>query len=267
MGSDGMSRARLGDLEFAFRSVGSGPPLLMLHGLEGDHRVFEGVQNALMNDIQTIAMDQRDCGATKWISAPCDYTIDAIVEDAIRLIDDLGFDRVHLIGNSAGGIVAQHIAVKYPQKIDRLILGLTFPADSDLASINPEGAARRRAIGEMGEGSNHALAMLMSSPAYFAAHPALTDWMSAVRATHAPGALPRRHQAIREAAGVQPSAITAQTLVIAAQLDAVVPPWVVQKLQDQIPGAVGTTLADVGHLAAIENPSSFAQAVRNFLLA
>jgi pimeloyl-ACP methyl ester carboxylesterase len=261
-----LGKEQIGAVEIVFRQTGAGPPLLMLHGMEGDHGVFAGVQDELEDTFTTIAFDQRDCGRSRWMgSVPEAYTIMDLAEDTIRLLDALGIERTHLLGNSVGGVIAQYVATTWPERVDRLVLGLTFPGIAPLEHFNPAGIAKRRELAAEGRRDERGIAELLSTPKFVGRHPEILQWLAQQRQASTEQSLARRYQAVRSAPGVDPANIRTRTLVIAAEQDSLVPPHVVDLVANAIPQSTRTLLLNVGHLAAVEDARQFADAVRRFL--
>jgi 3-oxoadipate enol-lactonase len=119
-----------------FTQRGEGPPLVLLHGAEADHSMFAVLAEALARRFTVIAYDQRDCGGTD-TPAPS-YGIADLADDAAALIAALGFSRAHVFGTSFGGIVAQLLADRHPERVDRLMLASTWRAGQSPFDVNPE---------------------------------------------------------------------------------------------------------------------------------
>jgi len=68
----------------AYRMSGGGAPLVLLHGGEADHAMFDGLTRALKDDFAVIAYDQRDSGATRNPASP--YSLADLADDAAALI-------------------------------------------------------------------------------------------------------------------------------------------------------------------------------------
>ena len=114
------ARARLSILE-----AGTGPPVVALHGLGGTKGSFLPTVAALAPRFRVIAVDLPGFGdSDKPIGAPYDARFFA--RAGIDLLDALGLDRVHVIGNSLGGRVALEIALRHPGRVGRL--GLLAPS-------------------------------------------------------------------------------------------------------------------------------------------
>ena len=83
----------------AYRTSGRGAPIVLLHGGEADHTMFDGLSRALNGHFAVIAYDQRDSGATRNPSSP--YSLADLADDAAALIRGLGPDRAHVMRNVA----------------------------------------------------------------------------------------------------------------------------------------------------------------------
>src|SRR5439155_18151683 len=88
----------------AYHKTGHGAPLVLLHGGEADHAMFDGLATALNDHFTVVAYDQRDSGATRNPAAP--YSLADLADDAAALIHGLGYDRTHVMGTSLGGLIA-----------------------------------------------------------------------------------------------------------------------------------------------------------------
>ncbi len=118
----------------AYRKTGAGAPLVLLHGGEADHGMFDGLVRVLNGHFTVIAYDQRDSGATRNPAAP--YSLAHLADDAAALIRGLGHDRAHVLGTSLGGLIAQVLAARHPDCIDRLILSSTWKVNKSPLEVN-----------------------------------------------------------------------------------------------------------------------------------
>lgn len=100
---------------------GHGPVrVVVLHGWLSDWTVFAPMLSALDEDRFTFAfMDYRGYGASK--AQPGPFTIDAIASDALALTDRLGWERLSVVGHSMGGKAALKVAVRAPERIERIV--------------------------------------------------------------------------------------------------------------------------------------------------
>ena len=255
-------------LHYRFRP-GSGRPIVFLNSLGTDSRIWDGVVDALPDDVPTLRSDQRGHGLSALgpahSSADAGHagaaTVERLAEDALALMDLCGIDDALVCGVSIGGLVAQALALAHPSRVASLVLsntgarigdaalwrdrvealeagGLEPMADAVLGRWFPE-AFRRERPDEL-EGYR---TMLVRTPvAGYAA------------ACHALGACDLRDRV---------GGIRAPTLCIAGTEDAATPPALVRELADAIPGARYAELGGAGHLPCIESP----EAVAGYLVA
>ena len=99
--------------------VGTGRPLILLHGGLGAGEMFGPILPALAERHQVITVDLQGHGRTADIDRPIDIRL--MADDIGALIDHLGLDKPDVVGYSLGGGVAFHTAVRYPDKVRRLV--------------------------------------------------------------------------------------------------------------------------------------------------
>ena len=97
-----------------------GPVLVLCAGLGCDHTVFAPLVGDLAQSYRVLLFDNRGSGRT---DLPLDgLTIPTMADDLIMLLDALKLEHVHLLGHSMGGMVAQDVAFRFPERVARLIL-------------------------------------------------------------------------------------------------------------------------------------------------
>ena len=104
----------------AFRVAGSGPALLLIHGVGDDSTTWESVHARLAQRFTVIAPDLLGHGESDKPRA--DYSLAAFANGMRDLLAVLGIDRVTVVGHSLGGGVAMQLAYQYPHLIERLVL-------------------------------------------------------------------------------------------------------------------------------------------------
>ncbi|MHA1907418.1 MAG: alpha/beta fold hydrolase [Candidatus Thorarchaeota archaeon] len=116
-----MPEFKIDDIVLHYRVVGEGPPLLLIHGLGSDIRGWEFQEEELAKHFQLVLVDQRGHGCS---TGPGMDAVPASVfaQDMIALLDHLGISKVHVAGQSMGGLIAQQFALEFPKRVDRLIL-------------------------------------------------------------------------------------------------------------------------------------------------
>lgn len=123
-------KADLGAHTIAYADLGSGEPIVFMHGGLMDHQSW-GHQLAFADSHRIILPDTRGHGRSGGADLPATYA--AFADDTIALMDHLGLERAALVGFSDGGCAALDAALRYPDRIDRMvIIGTPY----DLASYN-----------------------------------------------------------------------------------------------------------------------------------
>ena len=120
-----MATVQANGIEIYYEITGSGPPLTLIMGLACSARQWEWMVPVLAESFQVITFDNRGVGRTS--KPDMDYTTDMFAEDTCALLNTLGIVKSHIFGVSVGGMIAQKFALKYPDMVDRLILGCTMP--------------------------------------------------------------------------------------------------------------------------------------------
>jgi pimeloyl-ACP methyl ester carboxylesterase len=124
--------AEVNGLNMYYETHGSGTerPMILLHGGLGSGEMFGPILPALTERHQVIAPDLQGHGRTADIDRPIDDRL--MADDIAALIDHLGLDKPDVVGYSLGGGVAFHTAVKYPEKIGRVVVASVYFRSDDV---------------------------------------------------------------------------------------------------------------------------------------
>jgi pimeloyl-ACP methyl ester carboxylesterase len=111
-------------MQLNFKKIGSGQPLVILHGLFGSADNWYSISRELDQEFTMYLVDQRNHG-----DSPHDdeWNYTAMAEDLKELLDDQGLAKVFLMGHSMGGKVAMTFAVNHPERVERLIVADISP--------------------------------------------------------------------------------------------------------------------------------------------
>ena len=109
-----------------FKSIGSGFPLIILHGLLGSLDNWQGIAKQLGEHFQVFIIDQRNHGRSPH-SAEFSYQI--LVDDVLEFMQQQGIAQAHFIGHSMGGKAAMHLALEHPDKVAKLIVVDVAPVE------------------------------------------------------------------------------------------------------------------------------------------
>jgi esterase len=103
----------------AVRETGSGPPLVILHGLFGSGQNWQSIARRLGEDYRVLTVDLRNHGGSLWSEA---MTFSEMVDDLRVFLEERGIERTALLGHSVGGKTAMVFALLYGQMVDALIV-------------------------------------------------------------------------------------------------------------------------------------------------
>ncbi len=102
---------------------GSGPPVLLIIGLSFTHEMWFRILPVLTTRYRAIYFDNRGMGRSDAPRGP--YPMKRMAQDAVAVLDAAGVPAAHVIGASMGGMIAQELALRHPQRVLSLILGCT----------------------------------------------------------------------------------------------------------------------------------------------
>lgn len=255
--TDCASRARAvtrGELHW--QSAGAGPPVLLITGLGLSGGAWWRTVPVLARDFQVITFDSRGVGRSR--SLTYSYTTEAMADDAVSVLDAAGVERAHVYGFSLGGMVAQQIALRHPERIDSLVLGATHPGGP--RAIPPErevAAFFRRRPDLPHEEAAWASVPYNYGPRCRRRRAALIAEDIAARLAH-----PFPSDAYRAqlyAAGLHNcfgrlGRVSAPTLIVHGRHDRMIPVGNAELLSDLVPGSSLRILEHSGHLYPTEEP-------------
>ncbi len=248
--------------------VGEGPSVCLINGYRLSGAAWPPAFIArLSTRCSVIAFDNRGTGRS---DKPDDgYEFGNQARDVIGLLNDLGLPRAHLLGFSMGGAIAQEVAIRHADRVDRLILFATFcggiwadPAPLSVLNrilvtdgLSPEEAARQSWP-------------VTYSPDYLAANAEAVEQQMRRELQHpTPTFVARRQtEALRNFDSYRRLAhVRAATLVATGTHDVLVKPRNAAVLASRIPNARLEMLADLGHRAIWEAPEEIAELIGDFL--
>jgi pimeloyl-ACP methyl ester carboxylesterase len=261
-----MPKIAAGDLEIAYEEHGQGEPVVLVMGWTGNRHHWAGFAQRLASKFRVLAFDNRGAGETTRTPGP--YTIPQLADDTAAFVRALGLSRTNVLGVSMGGMIAQELALRHPSLVDRLVLGCTHfggagaipPPPETVAALGFEGKSREQVTRDMlavnvtpsfrtdraaefEDLVRLSIANRMRAESFFAQLAAITEHDTAARL----------------------GGITAPSLVVAGEDDALIPAENSRLLAPRIPGARLELLPRAGHMFWIEAQDRAAKVVGDFL--
>lgn len=248
-----------------YETQGSGPPLLLVPGLNGDARWWAPLVPALAERFTVILHDHRGTGRSSL--SRIDYSVAQMADDALQLIDGLGYAKVHWCGHSTGGAMGQVVAVEHPGRIDRLVLSATWAkTDAFFRRLFEMRAAMLTGLGAAAYLKSSAL--VLNSPAWVRDH----DTALAEAEAGAAATIPVPEIVLSRIAAIiahdqrdRLQAVRAPTLAICARDDMVTPLYFTEELVRLIPDARAYVLPDGGHFFPLVHVAEYCSVLTGFL--
>jgi pimeloyl-ACP methyl ester carboxylesterase len=131
-----MPKTRINGININYKVEGWGEPLILIMGFSGGRIAWTLHTRTFKKAFQVITFDNRGAGKTDSPSGP--YSIKTMADDTIGLLDYLGIDRAHILGVSMGGMIAQEVAINYPERVKKLVLGCTFARRDEISGHSAE---------------------------------------------------------------------------------------------------------------------------------
>lgn len=253
-----------------YHDVGDGAPVLLLHGSGAGVSAWanwRGLIPVLAQDFRVIAPDLVGFGYTEVPDSLQFNIFDTWIDQTLALLDGLGIERTHVVGNSFGGGLALHLATKHPDRLDRIALmgagGVAMPLSDELDQLwgyTPSVANMKKIMDVMAFDRS-----------------LVTDELAELRyrATIRPGAqevfekvFPPPRQRWLDAQIVPDEAladIKHEVLLLHGREDRVVPVQASLHMFEQIPNAQLHVFGRCGHWTQIEHAQRFQQLVAQFL--
>lgn len=253
-----------------YRVQGSGPTLVVLHGMAASLHTWEGWVDELKNDFQVVSIDLPAFGLTG-PNPSGDYSIEAYVDFLHLFLDKIGVTQFHLAGNSLGGLIAWNYALSYPHQVQKLILidaagypredGIPFainlartPVVKDLMAYLSPKYLFRRSMKEV-YGNDELITDELVDRYYDLM---LREGNREAFVARSNGSFDYQTERIGE--------ITTPTLILWGEADAWIPLAHGKLFDEQIPNSQLIVYPGVGHVPMEETPTQTAADAREFLL-
>ncbi|MEO8345405.1 MAG: alpha/beta fold hydrolase [Betaproteobacteria bacterium] len=242
-----------------YYDTGEGPPLVLVHGVGGDADQWAFCIDALATSNRVIALDLLGFGRSD--KPQIDYRIAGFVEILDRFLGNLGIARAHLLGHSLGGWIVAAFALRFPERVDKLILNDAAGLDEGACLMPVDlNISTRANLRTAFEGLFHDKAMVTD---------ALVDLAYSLHLER--GDAPTIRSVLQsftqsgEKLDRTIAALRMPTLVLWGADDAITPPAMARVFHRDIAGSRLHIVDTCGHLPPLEKPAEFAAAVTNFI--
>ncbi|MGE0788333.1 MAG: alpha/beta fold hydrolase [Sandaracinaceae bacterium] len=244
-----------------------GPPLLLIRGLGRSSSYWLEFRSILERERSVLVLDNRGVGRSE--SPLTGWTTATMADDVAAVLDASGTARLDVFGISLGGMIAQELALRHPDRVNRLVLACTTPGGRKAQKIRPAAAAAlARSLTMRFDEAIRYTAPYVIGEAIAASRPEIVEtWI------HIAASEPRSRRGIagQLAAGARHSAwnrlrrLELPTLVITGDDDRLMPHSNSQMLARLIAGARLKELRGAPHDFPTERPVETAEAVLDFL--
>lgn len=106
-------------MKLYFRTLGTGDPLIIMHGVFGSSDNWQTLGKVFAENFKVYLVDLRNHGNSPHSD---EFNYNVMVKDVIELMDDEGLNKAHILGHSMGGKVAMHLATQHADRVDKLIV-------------------------------------------------------------------------------------------------------------------------------------------------
>lgn len=262
-----MPVAELSDASLHYQLRWSGPPALGIMGFALDQRFWAAQIPAVTATHTFVTFDNRGVGRSQGEAVT---TIEQLAADAVAVLDHAGIERATLIGVSMGGAVAQRVALDHPERVDALVLAVTWARPIEF--MRRQNAIAELLIRRVGvEALIESTLVRMFTPRFFeVGEEAIDRMVRAFLAESGPGlASPEillgqleaisRHDVLTRLGD-----ISVPTLVMGARMDMLVPYFASEEIAAAVPGARLVSF-DSGHGCMVEEMDAFNARLGEFL--
>lgn len=261
-----MPYAFVNGISLYYEIHGGGEPLLLIQGLGYPCEMWFAQVPVFSREFTTVIFDTRGTGRSG--KPDEDYSIRQMAEDAIGILDHLAITQAQIVGVSMGGLIAQEMAIEFPERVKKLVLLSThygtgyWEATKRLWEelLFPSAVTLEGMVGEK--------LRLVVAPAFYQRRWEILEQVVRIQcaAPQPPYAFLRQLEACKGfTARDRVARITAPTLVLSGTEDRVVPLALTRELARPIPHARFYAIHGAGHLAFIEKADEVNQRILEFL--
>lgn len=252
-----MAKASNGNIELEYEEFGfaDDPTLLLISGLSTQLLFYEEELCLGFRDrgFHVVRFDNRDIGLSTILDDDASYTLSDMAADAIAVLDAVGVDRAIMVGTSLGGMIAQTVAIEYPDRTMALVSVSSTTGEPDVGMPTAEAyeAITRPAAATVAEQieSDIQVRSIWASPEWFDPEAARTYFEAVYARSHTPGSAERQMHAILGAPSRvgELAALQTPTLVVHGDADTLIDVSGGRRTAELIPNAELFEVEGMGH--------------------
>jgi len=255
---------RVDDITMYYEASGNGEPIIMVHGIFGDHTRWAQQSVPLSAEFKVITPDSRGRGRTSDGEGPLSYG--RMAADMIGLLDHLGIQKAHMIGHSEGGGIVLHALVDYPDRVASAVLIGAF------YNVNNKPAAFQQRSGNIMNKLARDLPLTEEEQKEVIEGPFAYFQKSLLSQAQDPSRFSVVMAKMHASFTTQPTytldvlrTIQRPVLVVKAGNDALVPVQVFDELASSIPNAEVAEFPQGSHMVMVEQADEINQSVKDFI--
>ena len=261
-----VERVPVGDIDIAYRVLGQGDPIVLIMGYGSTMDMWDPLfLDNLSSQYRVVIFDNRGMGNT--ITPPGNFSIAQFANDTAGLMAALGIEKSHVLGWSMGSFVAQELAIRYPERVNKIILyagdcggkEAVMPSHQVLKDLsNSSGSPEERGM---------RLFNLLFPKDWLSRQPAFYKWFPLPKETSLPDNIQRQAQAIATWPGAcdRLGSIKSPTLVVTGTQDVIAPPQNAFILAQRINASWLVQFEGAGHGLMYQYPDRLARIIADFI--
>ena len=245
-----------------YQIEGAGESLALIHGVGSDLTSWDGVIEALCGDYQILRVDLRGHGKSEKTPGP--YSLRMFRDDLLSLFDHLSFTKIHLVGFSLGGIIAQRIAIDARERLASLSV---VSSVADRTAEEKQRVVKRAELLEK-EGARAHLANASKrwfTDVFLRAHPEVVERRRQKSLQNDPDCYAAAYRVLAENdLADELHKIVTPTLAITGECDAGSPPRMSRLIADRVQSGQVAILPAFKHAVLLEAPEQIALLLEQF---
>ena len=262
----GVESVHVGDINISYKILGQGDPIVLIMGYGSTMDTWDPVfLDNLSSKYKVIIFDNRGMGST---TAPSgNFSISQFANDTAGLMTALGIEKAHILGWSMGSFVAQELAIRYPEKVDKLILYAGDCGGKEAVMPSPQVLKDLTNTSGSPEERGMRLFNLLFPDEWLSRQPAFYKWFPLPKETSLPENIQRQAQACATWPGSSDrlGSIKSPALVVTGTQDVIAPPENAFILAQRINASWLVQFEGAGHGLMYQYPNRLAKIVTDFI--